>query len=150
MSTVCPLFHSTRRPLHPERFWNFLNTEFEGLYRAGLLLAGTQPEFMAEMMIAGTAREFKPTGYWLASVPESQWPKDERVRAYIRSKWDPQFGDRYQRMVFIGKTSILPLIQEHLERCIFTDAELDSNVEYLSQIKDPFGHWGEAMSAENA
>lgn len=148
---VSSISFDERRPLHPERFWNFLNTEFEGLYRAkGYFWLATQPEFMAEMMIAGTAREFSPTGYWLASVPESQWPKDDRVRAYIQSKWHPQFGDRYQRMVFIGKTTILPQIQEHLERCVFTDDELESSVEYLTQIRDPFGNWGEALRPEDA
>ena len=48
-----------RKPFHPERFFNFMHTKFPGLYRAkGFFWIASQPDFMAEIAIAGTVREY--------------------------------------------------------------------------------------------
>ena len=53
-----------RKPFHPQRFFDFLHTEFPGLYRAkGHFWTATQPDFMGELAIAGTVREHGPKGF---------------------------------------------------------------------------------------
>jgi len=131
-----------RKPFHPERFFNFLNTEFPGLYRAkGYFWIATQSDFMAEMAIAGTVREYYPRGFWWACVAEDEWPEDEESRTYIKQNWHPHYGDRSQKLVFIGKKSVLADINEALEKCLFTDEELNESAEFLSKLKDPFDDW---------
>ena len=133
-----------RKPFHSERFFEFLHTEFPGLYRAkGFFWIASQPDFMAEMAFAGTVREYQPKGFWWVTMHESEWPKDEESQAYIKRNWHPQFGDRAQKLVFIGKSLILPKIREHLEKCLFTDDELHKSANYVKQLKekDPFGDW---------
>lgn len=138
-----------RKPFHPERFYNFLHTEFPGLYRAkGFFWIASQPDFMAEMAIAGTVREYHPSGLWWVCVDESEWPKDEESEAYIKKDWHPQFGDRSQKLVFIGKHSALPKIKESLAKCLFTEEELNSDADYLKNIKDPFGDWDQVLQAQ--
>ena len=140
---------SARNPFHPERFYNFLHTEFPGIYRAkGYFWIASQPDFMAEMAIAGTVREYNPSGLWWVSVDKSEWPEDQDSKAEIKKNWHPQFGDRFQKLVFIGKNSVLPQVKEELEKCLFTDKELNANVEYLKEMKDPFGDWNEFLPTE--
>ena len=59
--------------------------------------------------------------------------------------WHPQFGDRVQRLVFIGKEAILPEIREELEKCLLTQSELNRDASYLKEMKDPFGDWSKAI-----
>lgn len=131
-----------RKPFHPERFHEFLHTKFNGLYRAkGYFWLATKPEFMAEMAFAGTVREYSPKGFWWTSVPEENWPQDEESRAQIMKDWDENFGDRCQKLVFIGKKEILPEVKEKLEKSLLTDEELCSSAEFLRSLKDPFEDW---------
>lgn len=138
-----------RRPFHPERFFNLLHTEFPGLYRAkGFFWIASQPDFMAEMAIAGTVREYSPKGFWWANVPEEQWPEDEESQAEIRGNWEAHYGDRHQKLVFIGKSEILEDIKNALEKSLLTDEELSQSADFLSQLKDPFGDWNEILNLD--
>lgn len=136
----------SRKPFHPERFFQFLHTEYPGLYRAkGYFWIASQPDFMAEMAIAGTVREYQPRGFWWVSVNQSNWPKDLESRAQIKKDWHPVYGDRLQQLVFIGKKTVLPEIKNKLEACVLTEDELHGNADYLKQIKDPFGDWNKFL-----
>ena len=139
---VSSISFDARKPFHPERLFNFFNTEFPGLYRAkGFFWIASQPDFMAEMAIAGSVREYQPKGFWWTCIPEEEWPQDEESQKNIRQDWDPLFGDRLQQLVFIGDQSILPKIKEALQDCLLTDDELNQNAEFITQLKDPFGDW---------
>lgn len=139
---VSSISFDARKPFHPERFHKFLHTEFPGLYRAkGYFWIVSQPDFMVEMAIAGTVREFHPKGFWWTSVAEEEWPQDEESQTYIRQNWHPHFGDRSQKLVFIGKRNILKDIKDSLEKSLLTDAELNQSVDFLKNLKDPFDDW---------
>ena len=131
-----------RTPFHPQRFFDTLHTEFPGLYRAkGYFWIATQPNYLAEMSIAGTVREYNPAGVWWAGMSKEQWPEDEESLAYVEQIWDPQFGDRSQKLIFIGKPEILVPLREALENSLMTDEELQKGQEYIDQISDPFNDW---------
>lgn len=143
---VSSISFDAKKPFHPERFFRFLNTEFKGLYRAkGYFWIATQPDFMAEMAIAGTIREHGPRGFWWASVPEEEWPQDQETLAFIKENWDPHYGDRCQKLVFIGETSILNDIHKMLNECLLTSTELGKSADFLSGINDPFEDWSELV-----
>ena len=131
-----------RRPFHPQRFNDFLNNQFHGLYRAkGYFWLITQPNFIAEMSLAGTVVEYQPSGFWWAGMPEEQWPQDEESLGFIKQNWDDRFGDRFQKLIFIGKPDILEDIQSGLEECLLTEEELSKGPEYIKKLQDPFGDW---------
>ena len=137
-----------RKPFHPQRFYDFLHTEFEGLLRAkGYFWIPTQSKFMAEIAIAGAVREFYPSGLWWAYTPETEWPQDEESQAFIRKNWHAQFGDRIQRLIFIGKPEILVEIQALLEQSLCSDEELASGLEGLQGMADPFEDWDQHLQA---
>ena len=143
---VSSISFDARKPFHPERFHKFLHTEFPGLYRAkGFFWIASQPDFMAEMAIAGTVREYHPKGFWWTSISQDEWPKDKESLAYINKDWDPHFGDRSQKLVFIGKSDILKDITDSLEKSLLTDEELLKSADFLKSMKDPFGDWNEVI-----
>lgn len=144
---VSSISFDARRPFHPERFHQFLHTGFKGLYRAkGYFWTVTQPDYMVEMAIVGTVREYSPKGAWWASVPESEWPQESELKEYIKENWDDHFGDRYQKLVFIGKSEILPQIKNEIEKCLLTDEEMSQNIDFIKSIKDPFENWEDLMA----
>jgi G3E family GTPase len=141
-----------REPFHPERFYKFLHTEFSSLYRAkGYFWTASQPDFMAEMAIAGTVREYHPKSFWWVSMDQSEWPKDRESLIYIKKDWHEHYGDRMQKLVFIGKTEILPKIKETLQECLFKADELQENANYLLELKtrDPFGDWDKFVQQQS-
>ena len=74
-------------------------------------------------------------------MPKSEWPDDEETQAYIESNWHADFGDRFQRLIFIGKPEILGDIHTELEKCLVTDEEVSMGKEHLKQLPDPFEDW---------
>ena len=141
---VSSISFEARKPFHPQRLYDFLHLDFEGLYRAkGYFWISSQPDFMAEMSIAGTVREYHPSGFWWVSTPEDEWPEDEESLEEIKGYWDPRFGDREQKLIFIGKPEILNDIKQALEESLLTDEEIEKGFEYSRQLPDPFGNWNE-------
>ena len=147
---VSSISFDARKPFHPERFHKFLHTEFPGLYRAkGYFWIASQPDFMAEMAIAGTVREFHPKGFWWASIAKEEWPQDEESQTYIKKNWHPHYGDRSQKLVFIGKNAILKNIKNALEKSLLTDEELCKSADFIEQLKNPFGDWNKLVQANS-
>ena len=122
---VSSISFEDKRPFHPQKFHDFMHTEFEGLYRAkGYFWIPTQAAFMGEIAIAGGVREYYPSSLWWAGTPHSEWPKDRETLGFIQESWDPRFGDRMQQLIFIGKPEILCTIQSALDACLLTDEEI--------------------------
>ena len=139
---VASIFFKDKRPFHPQKFYEFMHTEFEGLYRAkGYFWIPTQAAFMGEIAIAGGVREYYPSGLWWAGTPQSEWPQDRETLEFIQENWDPRFGDRMQQLIFIGKSEILGTIQSALEMCLLTDEEIEQGPELAREFPDPFGDW---------
>lgn len=131
-----------KRPFHHARLWKFLNKDFEGLYRAkGTFWIVSQPDFIAELAIAGTETMVDPAGFWLAGSDKDEWPKDADTLEEIEESWDPIWGDRHQKMVFIGEKNELKTIREELNSCLMTDKELESDMQTIMAIPDEFGNW---------
>ena len=78
------------------------------------------------------------------------WPEDEESQAQIKEDWHPRFGDRFQKLIFIGKPEILGTIRTSLEKCLLTDDELAEGSEYWQQVEDPFGDWNQYVPTSEA
>ena len=140
-----------KKPFHPQRFSDFLHTNFPGLYRAkGYFWIATQPTFMAELGIAGTVREYQPAGFWWCTMPTEMWPEDEEFHAQVQEEWHPRFGDRFHKLIFIGKPEILGTIRSELEKCLLTDDELAKGSEYWQQVEDPFEDWNQYVASNES
>jgi len=119
----------SRRPFHPERFLNYINTNFpQNIIRSkGLFWLGSRPDQALVWSSAGGSIKTEPAGVWWASMPASQrfdyLPFVEN-QATIEENWDKQFGDRKNELVFIGIHIDEKNIKPKLNQCLMTDDEL--------------------------
>ncbi|WP_027469513.1 zinc metallochaperone GTPase ZigA [Deefgea rivuli] len=138
-----------RAPLHPERFWNLIHSEWQGVLRSkGFFWLASRPSFAGSWSQAGGACRHGAGGYWWASVPKAHWPTEDEQIDSIMDRWDDDFGDRKQELVFIGIDMDEALLRERLNQCLLSDAELALGMQNWSALNDPFPHWGSAADEE--
>ena len=110
----------------------------------GANVAGQIGKAVGQAAQAGGMAEYRPVGYWWASVPEERWPQDEDSQKWIRSKWAEPFGDRRQELVFIGQKLQKESMLAELERCLLTPSELRLGLKrWPAAFPDPFPSWTE-------
>ncbi len=125
------------KPFHPERINHFLAEEFpDSVVRAkGFMWLPNYNDLTILMEQAGKNIDIYPMAYWAAAMP----PED--LEAYLadepdlREKWDQEFGDRRNQLVFIGIHLDQASITEQLDRCLLTDEEMQMN---WQRLHDPF------------
>ena len=71
----------------------------------------------------------------------------EEVKKELQSEkeWDEKWGDRMNKLVFIGQDFDKEKLRKDLERSVVTDEELEQNT-----YEDPFPNWKERLEAEQA
>jgi G3E family GTPase len=124
-----------RKPLHPERFWDMMNDEWDGVLRSkGFFWLATRPEVAYQWSHAGGSCTFEPAGRWIASIP-----LEERDAHDIDlSRWDDTWGDRVQEIVIIGAEMDRDDLTRRLDACLLTDAELKRGWDAWTTLPDPF------------
>jgi len=132
-----------RRPMHPVRFWNWLEKQKKGLLRAkGFVWLASKMDWVLLYSQAGNLASYKPEGFWWAAVDEREIPKDNPdIQAHINSVWEEPWGDRRQEIVIIGKDMNEKQIIQDLEECLLTDSEYAKGIESWKKLKDPFPDW---------
>nr|WP_319513914.1 GTP-binding protein [uncultured Cohaesibacter sp.] len=138
---------NARRPLIPEKFNEFLQTPLPGVIRAkGHFWLATRHHMVGEFSLAGAMARTELLGYWWAAMPEERWPKDEEMRAKVKARFDPVYGDRRQEIVFIGMLGEMnkDRICAMLERCLIDPVPEGEafRPEKYRQLPDPFPVWG--------
>jgi G3E family GTPase len=67
---------------------------------------------------AGRQKSLKDAGLWFATMdPEELQEMMERDRK-LREDWDPEFGDRMQKIVFIGQHLDKPGLEKLMDSCL--------------------------------
>jgi len=132
-----------RRPLHPERFADFLeNASPKGLVRAkGFLWLATRPAQMGILALAGHSCVLTPGGHWLADIPRGEWDLSTEELDETMKAWDETVGDRGQELVLIGQKLDHEDIQASLEQCLLTEAEFGKGARQWRKLRDPFPVW---------
>ncbi|MGC1480962.1 MAG: GTP-binding protein [Chthoniobacterales bacterium] len=138
------------RPFHPERFWNFMHTEWPGLLRSkGYFWLATRHDVIGSWSQAGGSAEYRPVGYWWASQPKSSWPDEDDVWKSIVQDWQEPHGDRRQQLVYIGQDLPKIAMQEALTACLLDDREMALGPEgWAERLADPFPGWTTVVDPE--
>lgn len=118
----------SKKPFHPERFWNYLNEEYPvGVIRAkGLFWLLSRPDDALNFSQAGGSSRLEKAGIWWSSMPfeeRMRYPSFDYNRELIESRWDKQWGDRMNELVFIGQNMNKEQMITDLEKCLITDSE---------------------------
>jgi len=131
-----------RRPFHPERYWDFIHTEWEGLLRSkGYFWLASRHDMIGLWSQAGGSAEYRPVGYWWAAVPKSRWPAEDDFWQGVMNEWVEPFGDRRQMLVYIGQQLPKDDMLEALNDCLLTDEEMAEGPETWEAMSDPFPDW---------
>lgn len=131
-----------QKPFHPSRFWKYLNEEYPaGVIRAkGLFWLASRPDDAINFSQAGGSSRLEKAGVWWISMPFAERIQFQSLidnKEYIESKWNKQWGDRMNELVFIGQDLDKESMINELEKCLIQDHEL-INFNNKIDFDDPF------------
>jgi len=132
-----------KRPLHPQRFWNYLNEGWHaGIIRSkGLFWIASRPDEALSWSQAGGSLRAESAGVWWDSMPfrermqSGSFVQNQRL---IESRWDKRFGDRLNELVIIGQDLDEELIQIELQACLCSEEEIRRMEQEKGRFADPF------------
>ena len=139
---ISSFVYRSRRPFHPDRFWDFMHVEWNGLLRSkGFFWLATRYDIAASWSQAGGSAEYRPAGFWWGATPKTYWPEDEEMKKSIMKQWVDPHGDRRQELVYIGQNLPKDDMIAALNDCVLTDDEMNIPVESWADFHDPFPSW---------
>ena len=129
---ISSFVYRTKKPFDPVRFWNYIQQGFPlSIIRSkGLFWLASRPGQAMVWGQAGGSLKADSAGVWWSSMPfENRIQQMSFIenQQHIESDWDNVFGDRKNEIVFIGQKINKELIISHLDSCLSTDEELESN-----------------------
>lgn len=133
-----------RRPLHPQRFHDFLHREWDNgrlLRSKGWFWLASRPEEAGSWSQAGGLMRHGYAGRWWHAVPREQWPQDAESQAAILAHWQDGCGDRRQELVFIGQHLDFARLHAELDACLLSEAEMALGEQAWLALDDPFDAW---------
>ncbi|KAB7897199.1 GTP-binding protein [Rouxiella sp. S1S-2] len=134
--------YRARRPFHPQRFWDVMEGELEGVVRSkGYFWLATRPTFAGSWSQAGGVAHQEMAGTWWASIPRENWPQDPETLEFILEKWIDGIGDARQELVFIGISMAEEHLRERLDYALLTADEMKQGPKGWSRFNDPIPSW---------
>ncbi len=109
-----------RRPgFDINKFDHFIATQWpKSVIRCkGVLYFKHNPDMSFLFEQAGVQKKLTDAGYWFATAPEEELAVLMEQEPGLRRDWDPKYGDRMVKLVFIGKDMDRKAITEALDKC---------------------------------
>ncbi|MEP0369038.1 MAG: GTP-binding protein [Cyclobacteriaceae bacterium] len=121
--------YRNNKPFHPQRFLKYISEHFPTtiVRSKGIFWLASRPDKAILWSQAGGSLKAELYGRWWASVPMKQRAMSEAYlenQAEIQKKWDQQWGDRMNELVFIGQDMNKEKITSDLDNCLLRDYEI--------------------------
>ena len=140
--------YRARRPFHPQRFFDFIHSEWQGVIRSkGFFWLASHPEFAGSWSQAGAMARHGVAGYWWAAVPDEHWPEDQPSRDAIAKNWDDATGDARQELVLIGMEMDQAGLTEQFDACLLNDEEMALGAAQWQKFENPFEEWHHVVAS---
>ena len=112
--------YTRREPMDINKFDNFIFRHWPaGIIRAkGLCYFATEPDQCYLFEQAGRQKLIKDAGLWYASMDEYELRYQMERDPQLRRDWDPVYGDRMQKIVFIGQHLDKAEITRLMDACL--------------------------------
>lgn len=109
-----------RRPFELGLFDEFVARKWpKGIIRAkGICYFRDEKDVCYVFEQAGKQVSIRNVGQWYATMPKAELEQFMEQNPGLRRDWDEQYGDRMQKLVFIGQNLDKRLIAEELDRCL--------------------------------
>lgn len=126
---ISSFVYQNARPFHPQRFLAYLSRDFPTtiIRSKGIFWLASRPDKAILWSQAGGSLKAEIYGRWWASVSlkhRAMSPDFLENQDYIQAKWDKQWGDRMNQLVFIGQDMDKERITADLDKCLLTDLEV--------------------------
>ncbi|ANS74570.1 cobalamin biosynthesis protein CobW [Paenibacillus yonginensis] len=122
-------------PFHPERFMKWVSRWPQEVVRCkGLLWLATRNRTAVSFSQAGSSKQLSSAGLWMSALTQEE-KELYGIREEDRSPdWDPQYGDRVTKLVFIGVDMNREEIIHSLDQTLLTPEELKGD---WTRLADP-------------
>lgn len=120
---ITSFVYRERRPFDRERFLHYVTNSWPPsvIRSKGLFWFASEPDRAYLWSQAGGSAKTDPYGRWWASVPIKERVRSEAYmqnQESIMKKWDKQWGDRMNEIVFIGRDMDQEAIIREMESCL--------------------------------
>ena len=115
-----------RRPAFDiNKFDNFVVKHWpkEVIRAKGICYFSQDPDMSYMFEQAGRQKQLKEAGQWYATAPEDELEQLKAQDPGFSRDWDEYYGDRMQKIVFIGRHMDVERIKQDLDFCLTLDAE---------------------------
>lgn len=147
---IASMAYRARRPFHPQRFFSFIDRDWTNgklLRSKGFFWLASKHQDAGSWSQAGGLMRHGFAGRWWRFVPRAHWPQDEENISAIMQNWTSSTGDCRQELVFIGQHIDFALLNQELDNCLLSDAEMALGTDAWRLLPDPFGAWDEEEAA---
>ena len=109
-----------RLPFNLGSFDEFVSTKWpKGVVRAkGICWFRDEPETCYLFEQSGKQFNITNAGQWYATMPEDQLKDFMEQNPGVKKDWDEKFGDRMEKIVFIGQNLDRKAIETELDKCL--------------------------------
>ncbi|MBO6077526.1 MAG: GTP-binding protein [Bacteroidaceae bacterium] len=109
-----------RRPMDLNHFDWFVSKKWpKGVIRTkGMCYFADEFDICYLFEQAGKQMTLKNAGQWYATMPKQQLEAMIAQDPVLAADWDPQYGDRMQKLVFIGQNLDKAYIKKELDACL--------------------------------
>ncbi|RNL54626.1 GTP-binding protein [Pedobacter jejuensis] len=116
-------------PFNPYRLTNYLQNDFPSniIRSKGLFWTADKPNEAMNFSQAGGSSRLESAGVWWASMSLNErmnYQDFVENKDYIEGKWDKEFGDRLNELVFTGQDLDQETISKSLKSCLLNEYEL--------------------------
>lgn len=113
------------KPFHPERLMKWMENWPETVVRAkGIMWVASRNDVGQSISQAGPSIQFGPSGYWIATLPKEEQEFYFQEDPELSRLWSPEYGDRINKVVFIGIGMHREQLTATLDDCLLTDSEM--------------------------
>jgi len=108
------------KPFNKDKFENFINVGFpkEVIRAKGLFWIVEDPQIAYVFEQSGRQKTVRDDGAWIVCFPEEEKQQILEMNPDLKKMWDPVYGDRINKLVFIGKGMDKAAIISALDDCI--------------------------------
>ena len=131
----------TPHPFDAEKLWSFIENadNWRGVLRSkGFFWVAAEHSVAYEWAQAGGVCSMVPVGRWWAAVPREEWGHPEGQMPDQQPGWHHRFGDRSQKLVFIGQGMDEDAMRAELDSCLLEPGLAAEGVEAWDPLYNPF------------
>ena len=113
--------YRARRPFDLNSFDNFVAKKWPGNVIRAKGICYFSEEFDVCYLFEQAGRQFvlRNVGQWFATMPEDELIEKLQEQPDLLRDWDETYGDRMQKLVFIGQHLDTEFLQKELDNCLF-------------------------------